>query len=205
MSTCASCGEEIPQGKESRQTCSRTCASILRGRRKRETELLIQKGRSREGVIVTRSGREILVDPEDMDVALSLVWHVSSPSPSSREYAVCRVNGRQVFLHNILMKPPPDMTVDHVNRIGADNRRKNMRLATESQQCANRTPKRGSSSKFRGVSLHSKGKKWQVILQVDGKLKRFGLYHDEVEAARVADREAKKIYGEFAYLNFPEL
>ena len=41
-------------------------------------------------------------------------------------------------------------------------------------------------------------------MQIDGRLRSFGYYVDEVEAAKKYDEVAKKYRGEFAVLNFPE-
>ena len=43
------------------------------------------------------------------------------------------------YIHTWLMKTPPGITVDHINWSKTDNRRANLRLATQSQQNVNRS------------------------------------------------------------------
>ncbi len=91
--------------------------------------------------------------------------------------------------------------MDHKNRCGLDNHRINLRNATPRQNCANRRRTPGVSG-YRGVL--PRGRKWEAqIMGRHGPL-RLGLFDDPAEAARVRDRKAIELHGEFAYLNFPE-
>ena len=98
----------------------------------------------------------------------------------------------------------PDRHLDHINSDRADNRLSNLRLASHAQnmQCAR--PKRGCSSRFRGVSWSARDKVWVARIYVNGK----GVYvcHSEceIEAAKAYDIAAKKVNGAFAYQNLPE-
>ncbi len=49
-----------------------------------------------------------------------------------------------------------------------------------------------------------RGDKWQAAVPHDGKPMYLGLFDEEVEAARVRDRKAYELAGEFAVLNFPD-
>jgi hypothetical protein len=63
----------------------------------------------------------------------------------------------------------------------------------------------GTRSGYRGVYPGGRGStKWVVSIRHHGKLLYFGLYDDPKEAARVYDREAKRLQGEHAILNFPD-
>ena len=63
----------------------------------------------------------------------------------------------------------------------------------------------GSRSGYRGVYLRGrKTHKWVVEIKHLGKKHYFGSYGDPETAARVYDREAKRLHGEHAILNFPE-
>jgi len=61
-----------------------------------------------------------------------------------------------------------------------------------------------TSSKYKGVSYHAGQRKWCAAIRVNGQYKYFGLFHDEIEAAKAYDNAARKFHGIFASLNFPD-
>eukprot|EP00899_Mesostigma_viride_P009897 jgi/Mesvir1/18909/Mv18901-RA.2 len=64
------------------------------------------------------------------------------------------------------------------------------------------TGQRGPS-KYRGVHWDSMRKKWRVRLRMDGKMRSFGSYDNEEEAARAADAAILARDGAAAVTNFP--
>ncbi|PCJ52728.1 MAG: hypothetical protein COA79_23300 [Planctomycetota bacterium] len=61
----------------------------------------------------------------------------------------------------------------------------------------------GKTSKYRGVCYSKEEKKYRVRVSVDGIRKQYGMYINEVDAAKKYDEVAKKFIGEEARLNFP--
>ena len=78
--------------------------------------------------------------------------------------------------------------VDHINRDKTDNRRENLRICAQRENSQNLTPRKGASSKYRGVSWRKKDQKWFAYGREDGRMVSLGLYDDEEEAAEVARR-----------------
>lgn len=56
---------------------------------------------------------------------------------------------------------------------------------------------------YRGISWHSKKKKWEARIVVNGKQYYLGRYADKIDAARAYDQAVRKYRGEDAMLNFP--
>lgn len=93
-----------------------------------------------------------------------------------------------------------DPHVDHKDRNPLNNRKSNLRLATQSQNNANKAPAPG---RFKGVRRPSGGSGWMAGIRINGKWTELGIYDTAKDAARAYDIAAKKMFGEFAYINLP--
>ena len=101
-------------------------------------------------------------------------------------------------------KPAPKgIDVDHENGDRADNKWKNLRLATRSQNNFNSIVPCNNTTGFRGVykTSNGRGKPWFARVTVDRKIIHLGTF-DTVEEARAARVEAEKQYhGKFRRVN----
>lgn len=124
------------------------------------------------------------------------------------EYSTVR---ERIYLHRLIVRAKQSEQVDHIDRDRLNNRRSNLRIGSRGQNAANTEPKNGK--KYKGVFDQSKGRKLKkpfrsYIAYIDAKgrglrkRKYLGYFETAEEAAKAYD-EAKKIWGEFAYLNFP--
>lgn len=76
---------------------------------------------------------------------------------------------------------------DHINGVRDDNRRSNLRLATNKQNLENRTSRnRNNSSGFRGVSWHKASGKWEAYVRHHKKRLHMGLHATAETAAQAA-------------------
>jgi len=94
------------------------------------------------------NGKEFLADKIDLHFIENHIWGTNNG------YAYCNQNGRKVQFHNLILGyiPNANVTVDHVNQNSLDNRRSNLRFATQQTQTINRTPQNGTNQP--GVCLN---------------------------------------------------
>jgi len=110
----------------------------------------------------------------------------------------------RVSMHREIMNPTDSRFVDHKNCNSLDNRRANLRFATPSENGHNRRKIKNATSLFLGVSSDKPRGNWECRITHQGKRIKLGRFESEIEAAKAYDEAAKKYFGEFARLNFPQ-
>ena len=110
-----------------------------------------------------------------------------------------------VKMHKMIL--PNVAEVDHRDHNGLNNRRKNLRPSTRSQNMANtlkRTARR-YTSRFKGVNWKKRSQRWAAEITVNYKHIHLGnSFKNEIDAARAYDAAAVKYFGEFAHTNFSQ-
>ena len=94
-----------------------------------------------------------------------------------------------------------DCVVDHINHNRADNRKVNLRKATQSQNMRNVRVKSNNTSGFVGVCWNKNKRKWFARITVDKCEKCLG-YFDNIKDAVIARKIAEeKYFKDFSYDN----
>jgi HNH endonuclease len=153
-----------------------------------------------EPVLIPMAGMFVLLDQEDVDRVMERNWYPASKGG----YIQSTQNGEVVALHRFVFKAQKGDLVDHRNGHPWDNRKRNLRKATTSQNARNTRPHRTSSSQFKGVSVvqRKSGPRYRTLIQIDGRQRQLGIFKSETTAARAYDAAARKHFGEFAWVNF---
>lgn len=136
------------------------------------------------------------MDDEDFDLVNQYAWY--GCARQNIQYARTNIlkNGRRstIDMHRLIL--PGVKMVDHINRNGLDNQRKNLRSATRSQNRANSITPVNNTSGYKGVVAMPSGR-WKAQITGDS----LGTYATKEEAALAYNGAARERYGEFAYLN----
>lgn len=150
-------------------------------------------------------GQVSLVDDEDFEWLNQWNWFAMA----RRQTFYARREGKTlfgrrtaIFLHRVIMDAPKGMQVDHINGDGRDNRRSNLRLATNAENCRNRQLPSVNTSGYKGVVFKSEFGKWRATIGVNSSRIHLGYFESPIEAARAYDEAARKYFGEFARTNF---
>jgi hypothetical protein len=98
-----------------------------------------------------------------------------------------------------------NLEVDHIDRNKSNNHISNLRLSTRRQNCENKSSRKNSTSKYKGVHWVKKRRRWRTYITINGKPKHIGRFHDEEEAGRAYDAAVRKYKSnkDFIVLNFP--
>ena len=120
-------------------------------------------------------------------------------------YRRLRIDGQAYAAHRIVWLIVngsfPNGEIDHINGVRDDNRIENLRVATRSQNQANRKKNSRGSTGIKGVHFHRRHRKFQAHIGVDGKKIHLGMFATADEARLVYEDAAKKHFGGFARLN----
>lgn len=133
-----------------------------------------------------------IIDATDVGLVQGKSWFTTGPKTHS--YAATRLDGNIHYLHRYLMAATPDKVVDHINGDTLDNRRGNLRLATNRENTANSRRKENTSGAL-GVTVMKSGRFYAAI--------SFGIgaFDTLEEAARAYDAKATELFGDFAMTN----
>lgn len=95
----------------------------------------------------------------------------------------------------------PPMHVDHENLIRDDDRIRNIRPCTRSENQRNRSRQSNNTSGYKGVTWHRGLRKWAAQINVRGRKKFLGSFLTPSAAAKAYDEAAKVMHGTFARVN----
>jgi hypothetical protein len=159
--------------------------------------------------IALARGHVAIVDDEDYAALAATRWGVAD-NRRGHLSAFRKSGGRRVLMHRAIMGlgHGDPRVVDHINGNSLDNRRVNLRICTPRENRRNAAMPRipGKSSRFKGVYWRRARSRWvaMINLRCDPSPGHLGTFRDEESAARAYDAAAKRVFGEFARLNFPD-
>ena len=151
--------------------------------------------------IALTKGKFAIVAAADYERLNRYKWTLSEANGTC--YARRQTRGRTILMHREVMHAPDGMMVDHIDRNGLNNHPRNLRLCTARQNAYNSISAHGTSQ-YKGVSWDIAAGKWRATINCQGQHYHLGLFDTEIEAARAYDQKARELFGQYAYLNFPE-
>jgi hypothetical protein len=120
----------------------------------------------------------------------------------SAGYIEIGVDGRKYLAHRLAFlfvngNWPPEQ-VDHINRQRTDNRWANLRLASISENHANKAASPANKSGFKGVCWRPKQRKWTAQIKKHRRIYHLGCFDSPSAAHQAYIDAASELFGEFA-------
>ncbi len=159
-----------------------------------------------------------MVDFEDFLMLAQYRWYLNNDKyairfikslPQVDENDRTQIN---ISMHTQIMKPKENEEVHHIDGNGLNNCKNNLyccsrkkHMAIDGRNERKSIIQQGHPLKNRKyVGTQQMGEKWKAGISYHRRYFYLGMYKTEIEAARVYDKKAKELFGEFALLNFPE-
>lgn len=148
-------------------------------------------------------GKFAIVDDEDYEWLMQYKWYAQENKYTwyACRYITIAGKSKSILMHREIMQVPKGLLTDHKNHKGYDNRRCNLRICSRIQNQWNRAIQK-SLSKYKGVYKDTTRLKWQCQIRCKGKRYYLGAFDSEIKAARIYDKKALELFGEFANTNF---
>jgi hypothetical protein len=152
----------------------------------------------RVAYVTLTKGYEAIIDAADVPLVRGWNWHASVAGKLVYAARSATIEGkrRMILMHRVIANAPSDRDVDHRRGIGLDNRKRNLRIATPSQNLGN---SRGSSTSMLGVKgVHFHAGKYEAAIEKDGARYYLGRFETLGEASAAYQGAARVLFGEFA-------
>ena len=154
-------------------------------------------------IVYDSNNNYFYIDLDDLDKIREYYWYIFSHKKSERYVVSNTKNRKRIRLHRFILNLSEDNTkvIDHINHNTLDNRKNNLRIVSQGQNCFNHEKLKNNTSGATGVSWLAKLNKWQAYITFNHKCKYLGIYtnFDDAVAARKAAEE--KYFGEYSYDN----
>ena len=157
-------------------------------------------------ILTTVNSHSIQVSDEDYIYLLGFSWFGKIEN-GVRRAVTCSIKDKTHQMSRMILKRRGIIfkhEVDHKDRDQFNNQFENLRPATRSQNQMNRKVQSNNITGYKGVCFDTRADKYAARITVNKYRIQLGYYLDPTEAAKAYDLAAKKYFGEFAWLNFPQ-
>lgn len=150
------------------------------------------------GVGYTEDGDEFWFDKEDFELIKSYYWYYDTNG-----YITTRpTNSSEIKLHRLVMDAKNGIVIDHKDHpYGSDkkidNRKCNLRYATDSQNAMNRHMHSNNTSGVKGVGWNKSSQKWAAYICKNYKQIHLGYYDDFEDAVNARKKAERELFGEW--------
>lgn len=169
-------------------------------------------------VTVKNSDIVYVVDAEDVNWMKGYTWYTDKAHGVKYPYLSAKkrldtveYERKEIKIHVEIMREEiekfkmdnPDyhkrIIIDHIDGDISNNRRKNLRVRTQSENNMNKKVQSNNTTGFVGVTWHSKQKMWNVMIDYEDERIELGSFYYLRNAVRARVEAEKKYFGEHAF------
>jgi len=134
--------------------------------------------------------KQTIVDDEDFEYLNRWKWYCDFDGYAIRDTCIKGMK-KHIFMHRLINKTPKGFHTDHKNGNPSDNRKKNLRTATSSDNSINRGLQSNNTSGFKGISWYANA--WNVEIKIMQKKIYLGRFKD-IKDAIITRKKAELLY-----------
>ena len=145
-------------------------------------------------------GLEAVIDAIDVPLVEGMRWRALKCKSHVYAYTTLpttKGNYSHKGLHTLLMSNKPGFVVDHIDHNCLNNKRDNLRVASISQNNANKIVSRNNKLGMKGV--YFTGTRFAACITKNGKSFSIGQFESAAEASAAYYGAARALYGDFAF------
>lgn len=143
----------------------------------------------------SNTNKEFYFDLEDYEIIKDYCW---SENVNTKGYhslvAYDRTLKKCVTMFHLIV----GKRYDHINRNSFDNRKENLRPATQQENNFNKSLSSKNTSGFTGVYFDRRYETWWSSIKISGKTIRLGTFKNKADAIKARLEAEAQYYGEFA-------
>lgn len=164
------------------------------------------------GIGYTHKNEPFWFDLEDYDKIKNYCWRYHRSG-----YVVTNIRGsdgkqKTIALHTMIMNPPENMKVDHITHEPdhtisgirthkIDNRKCNLRLASQKENCHNKALRKDNTSGHVGVIRKNNGWEARIVINKKAKSKKFPITKFK-EACEWREKMEEEFHREYQYSRY---
>ena len=149
--------------------------------------------------IATNNNLKFMISKEDYEKCKNIGWFTNYDKHTDSYYLTS--SKEKTMTRYILDENDPNVFIDHINHNTLDNRRKNLRKVTISQNSMNRKVMSTNSSGITGVRWHKATQKWQADLCINKKTIYLGIYSNIEDAIKARKEAEERYFRQYSYEN----
>jgi hypothetical protein len=145
----------------------------------------------------------VLVDDENYQELNKYNWSIFKGRHTNyAQRSILLKDGKRktLLMHRVILGINDKRIVDHWDDNGLNNQKENLKISNNADNI--RRQKSRSKSGFKGVYFNNQRNKWVAQIYDGLKIRHLGIFVTSELAAKEYDKEAIKLFGDLATLNF---